>query len=81
MDEIQEHMAHKVGREPGVIVTVEDLDRITSNMEPVCLVCGVDITDDNNSGWEGFADAWTTQPLCQQCHEEGSKDVKKEAQG
>ena len=75
MDEIQEHIAHKVGHGPGHIVTVEDLDRIKSNREPVCLMCGVDINEDNDSGWEGFADAWTTQPLCQKSHEKGFENI------
>ncbi len=46
------------------------LDRIRSNKKPICMSCGVEITEENDSGWEGFVGPITTQPLCEVCNEE-----------
>ena len=41
---------------------------IHSNMEEFCIECGIEIADDNDSGWERFRpDGITTQKICKDC--------------
>jgi hypothetical protein len=45
-----------------------NLDDIKSNKVRYCLYCGIPITPDTDSGWEGFtSDGKTTQPICAWC--------------
>jgi hypothetical protein len=47
---------------------------ISSSMENFCLDCGVEITPENDSGWEVFkADGLTTQSVCKACEGDRNK--------
>lgn len=51
---------------------------IRSNQIKECLGCGVEITQGNDSGWEGFTeDGITTQPLCRDCDQSRSVEGPK----
>jgi hypothetical protein len=39
-----------------------------------CAWCGVDITPENDSGWEVFISPRETQPECKACHEAESME-------
>jgi len=50
---------------------------ISSNEEDFCLHCGVQITADNDSGWEQFRDdGVTTQKVCKKCDSEPHNNKK-----
>jgi len=51
---------------------------INSSEEDFCLHCGVQITKENDSGWEAFRDdGVTTQKVCKICNEFNSRAGKK----
>jgi hypothetical protein len=52
-------------REEDVVLNIDNC----SNNIPECLHCGVTITPENDSGWEGFVppDGTTSQAICKEC--------------
>ena len=51
---------------------------IRSNLVKECLSCSIEITQENDSGWEGFTeDGITTQPLCRDCDQSRSVEGAK----
>lgn len=43
-----------------------------SNNVKNCLVCDVEITELNDSGWEFFTEDGCTQPVCKKCDKESA---------
>lgn len=49
---------------------------LDSNHLPWCLHCKVEITEENDSGWEAFTeDGITTQKICKECFNKMEKEL------
>ena len=43
------------------------IESISSNNFQYCVDCNIEITKENDSGWEGFTKDGKTQPICKIC--------------